>query len=264
MKLHLLCIDPQKDFASKNGSLFVPGADEDMDRLATFVDRIGDKLDEIHVTMDSHHLVDIAHPIFWMDSNGKHPAPFTIISVDDVAQGRWITSVPVFRQYGLDYVQTLAANGRYPLCIWPPHCLIGSEGYGIVEPFYTSLRKWEDKYTGIVNFVTKGSNYKTEHYSAVQADVPDPQDPGTMLNTELIDTLQKADIILIAGEALSHCVANTVTDVANNFGDENIKKFVLLRDCTSNVGGFDTMGETFVKNMKARGMQVTTSKEFLK
>jgi DNA-binding transcriptional ArsR family regulator len=38
----------------------------------------------------------------------------------------------------------------------------------------------------MVDFVTKGSNYWTEHYSAVQADVPDSQDPTTMLNTELI------------------------------------------------------------------------------
>lgn len=32
MKVHLLVIDPQKDFCNPNGSLFVTGADKDMDR----------------------------------------------------------------------------------------------------------------------------------------------------------------------------------------------------------------------------------------
>ena len=40
-QVHLLIIDPQNDFCSPDkGSLFVPGADQDMLRLATMVDRI--------------------------------------------------------------------------------------------------------------------------------------------------------------------------------------------------------------------------------
>ena len=34
MKLHLVAIDPQNDFCSPHGSLYVPGAEEDMKRLA--------------------------------------------------------------------------------------------------------------------------------------------------------------------------------------------------------------------------------------
>ena len=80
MKIHLLIIDPQSDFCSPNGALFVPGADQDMLRLSKMVDRISGKIDEIHVTMDSHHEVDIAHPIFWINSKGEHPDPYQIIS----------------------------------------------------------------------------------------------------------------------------------------------------------------------------------------
>jgi nicotinamidase-related amidase len=91
-----------------------------------------------------------------------------------------------------------------------------------------------------------------------------------MLNNNLIDTLEKADIILLAGEARSHCLANTVTDIADNFGDENIKKMVLLKDATTDVPNppgttmFTDMGEAFVKNLTARGMQISTTTEFLK
>jgi nicotinamidase-related amidase len=124
----------------------------------------------------------------------------------------------------------------------------------------------------MVDFVTKGSNYKTEHYSAVQADVPDPADPDTMLNQRLIETLQRADIILLSGEALSHCVANTVRDIANNFGEDNIKKMVLLRDATSPVPNppgpgapdFVKMGEDFIKEMVGRGMKVSSTVDFFK
>ena len=49
MKLHLLIIDPQNDFCSSQGSLYVPGADQDMGRLARLVDRLKDKIADIHV-----------------------------------------------------------------------------------------------------------------------------------------------------------------------------------------------------------------------
>jgi nicotinamidase/pyrazinamidase len=117
----------------------------------------------------------------------------------------------------------------------------------------------------MVDYVTKGSNIYTEHYSAVQADVPDPQDPSTMLNTRLIQTLEQADMIALCGEAINFCVANTVRDIANNFGEENIKKFVLLTDATSPVPGkdFEPLTDSFMKEMTKRGMKVSTTKEFL-
>jgi len=269
MKIELLIIDPQTDFCDPKGALYVPGAENDMLRLAAMVSRLKDKIDDIHVTLDSHHFVDIAHPIFWMNSQGQNPGPFTIISADDVRNGIWRTTNPQFQIRGKEYVETLEANGRYPLCIWPPHCLIGSWGYMVVPELFDVLVDWEKQFA-MVDYVTKGSNLWTEHYSAVQADVPDPSDPDTHLNMRIIETLQDADIILLAGEARSHCLANTVTDIADNFGEENIKKMILLEDATTDVGDppgttmFTDMGEAFVTNMKARGMQVSTTVDFLK
>jgi nicotinamidase-related amidase len=126
-----------------------------------------------------------------------------------------------------------------------------------------ALGRWARKRREVVDFVTKGSNPFTEHYSAVQAEVPDPDDPGTLLNGRLIKTLADADLVLIAGEALSHCVANTVRDIANNFGEANIKKLVLLTDCSSSVAGFEGLGQQFVKEMVGRGMQTAKSVDFL-
>jgi len=112
--------------------------------------------------------------------------------------------------------------------------------------------------------VTKGSNVWTEHYSAVQADVPDATDVSTQINTDLIRTLEKADVVAIAGEALTHCLANTVTDIANNFGDDSyVRKLVLLTDASSGIPGFEPFARDFLDRMQARGMQRATTADFL-
>lgn len=262
MNLQFLIIDPQNDFANPKGSLFVAGADQDSVRLAAMLKRHADKIDDIHVTLDTHHWVDIAHPIFWMDSNGKHPQAFTQITEDDVLNGKWQTTHPAFQQRALEYVKFLKTNARYTLTIWPAHCLIGQWGNNVVAPIAEALNHWENR-LAMVDFVTKGSNMWTEHYSAVQADVPDPEDPSTQLNTRLINTLQEADLIAFSGQALSHCVANTIRDIANNFGDENVSKLVLIEDTTSPVTGFEDLAQQFLTEMKARGMRTVKSTEFL-
>ena len=263
-KVHLVIIDPQVDFCSPQGALYVKGAESDIQRLARMVSRLSTKLDDIHVTLDSHRLIDVAHPIFWKDSAGRTPDPFTIITTRDVESGRWTPVLPSMYRRMLDYVKTLEANGRYPLCIWPPHCLIGSPGHCVMPELQQALLCWEQQRFAMVDYVTKGSNPWTEHYSAIVADVPDPSDPGTQINTRFIQTLLDADIVAIAGEAGSHCLANTVRDVANNFGDDSyVRRLVLLEDATSPVPGFEAFQTDFVKEMKARGMQISTTRDFL-
>lgn len=273
MQIHVLIIDPQNDFCNPNGSLYVPGADEDMNRLSDLIDRVGSKIEDIHVTMDSHHWLDIAHPGFWKNSSGQHPNPFTLITYADFAAGKWSPTIPgkEMRDYIAHYLQELESNGRYPHTIWPVHCLIGSEGYSIHSKLFKSLTKWESENLGMVNKVTKGSNFKTEHFSAIKAEVPCPEDPSTHINTDLITTLEEADQIVIAGEALSHCLANTVKDIADNFSDPSIvKKMILLEDCTSpvpdppNMDIFTVATNNFLADLKSRGMRVMKSTDYLR
>jgi len=291
LEVHLLVIDPQNDFCwpgidltkmttqeantlkkhippevLAQGALFVPGADKDMERLAQFIKEMKDLIDDIHSTVDSHHYVDIAHPIFWMNSKGEHPGDydFTIITAADVRNAVWRATNPPYQKRALEYVEALEANGRYPLCIWPPHCRIATWGYAVHPVLAEEFLSWEKDFA-MVDYVTKGSNFWTEHYSAVQADVPDPIDPDTQLNLKkggLIRTLEDTDIVLLAGEARSHCLANTVRDIAANFND--VSKLYLLEDCTSDVPGYEHFGEAFVKDMTAAGMKITDTKKFTK
>lgn len=256
MKTHILIIDPQNDFHDQPGAaLAVPGAIEDARRLGQAVQRNIKGIDDIHITLDTHQLVDVAHPVMWVDSAGRHPQPFTIISKDDVVQGKWRAFNPVYQQRLRDYVERLDANNRYPLCIWPPHCLVGSWGYSLVEPVWEAVKNWEQQRIRRVDYVTKGHNPWTEHYSAVQADVPDASDPTTQLNTSLIQTLEEADVVYLSGQALSHCVANSVRDIADNFGTDSVNKLVLIEDTSSPVPGFENLADDFLREMTSRGMQ---------
>jgi nicotinamidase-related amidase len=275
MKIHLLVIDPQNDFMDTPGAtLPVTGAMADMARLAGFVDRVGTKLDKIHVTMDSHHLVDIAHPAFWRGIDGTSPAPLTIISAEAIADGTWTPRLPSLRDYALGYAKALAAAGKYQLMVWPPHCLIGSWGHNLEPTLAAALDRWSQRRVRNVDFVTKGTNVLTEHYGALLAEVPIATDPSTQLNGRFLTMLKEADMIVVAGEASSHCVKATIEQVADNIGDEHLSKFYLLTDCMSPVPAvkagdgtivvdFPAIADQFLKNMAARGMQLSTAASFL-
>jgi nicotinamidase/pyrazinamidase len=295
MKVHLLIVDPQNDFCvvsdhcGHKGTLVVPGGDQDMARTAAMIRRLGGKLDDIHVTLDSHRPIDISHPAWWKRvGDGAKPAPFTILGIHpdgkrivkvDFSTGapvptdeEYTTYYPSYLHNGpgkgepgsFGYIASLAANGRYPHVIWPEHCLIGSWGHNVVQELHDALCGWERDNFALVNYVTKGSNPWTEHFSGVKAEVPDASDPDTQINTRLIQTLEDADIIAVTGEALSHCVANTVRDIAACFSDPRyIEKLVLLTDASSNVAGFDFLGDAFMKDMTAKGMKTSTTVDFL-
>jgi nicotinamidase-related amidase len=262
--VHVLVIDPQNSFCSPKGSLYAPGADADMDRLAAMVTRVAPKIDDIKVTLDSHRIVDISHPIWWQDRSGKHPNPFTVISVQDVESGVWVTTQPGALKRSLEYLRALETGGKYPHVIWPEHCIIGDEGHNVWPALAEAIHGWERTRFAMRDYVTKGSNPWTEHFSAVQAEVPDPEDPSTQVNTGLIQSLETADIIALAGEALSHCLRSSVTDVVRNFSaPQYIEKMVLITDASSNVPTFETHGATFIKEMRSKGMKTATTTDFL-
>ena len=80
------------------------------------------------------------------------------------------------------------------------------------RPLLDVLHEWETQRFAAVNFVTKGSHFHTEHYSAIRADLPAPHEPCTQINSSLREALSCADEILLAAEAGSHCLANTTFD----------------------------------------------------
>lgn len=287
-KINLAIIDPQNSFCKEvplaeqqklhDGELCVKGAWDDMLRLTSLVDRLAEKIDDVVVTLDSHNELHIANPGRYRDSKGRNPDPFTLMRVENGSiigskvdasgnlydVGEYFGIVPKDHKVLLQYLTALANAKRYPHCIWPPHCLIGTAGHNVVAPLFEALINWERKNFATVNYVTKGSNPNVEHFSAVRAEVADANDPNTLTNSNFIAVLAQADEVLFAGEAGSHCLANTVRDIANEFKDDSfIKKCVLLKDATSPVPGFEKYQDDFITEMTGRGMKITTTKEYL-
>jgi nicotinamidase-related amidase len=261
MKIDLLIIDPQNDFCDPEGSLFVAGANEDMDRVSEFIDRQGNRIDDIHVTLDSHYEDDIAHPVFWEDSNGHCPPPFTIITPEDFCK-KWYPAKDGNHDKVRNYLSKLRENGKYDLCIWPPHCIVGTDGRGVYRPVFESIANWEYANVKKAHYVTKGLNRGTENYSAIRADVIDPEDPATDVNWEFLSRLYKADVVYVGGEALSHCVISTLLDIARYWGND-ASKITLLTDCCSNVDGCDALGENGINELSLMGMKTTKSTEIV-
>lgn len=273
--LHLLMIDPQNDFCDLPANylpvdpvtrqplapaLPVPGAHQDMLRLAGLINRGRAGLSAISVTLDSHHRYDIAHPTFWRQADGGVVPPFTEITAADVRAQRYLPRQLASLPIALNYLDRLEAAGRYRLMVWPVHCEIGSWGHNVHADVRAAYNRWEEASLGLVAKLAKGSNPWTEHYSAVQAEVPDADDPDTQFNHRFVRTLAAADRIYVAGEAGSHCVKATVEHIADYFEQEYgaaaLGKLTLVTDCISPVTGFDAQYQGFLQAMAARGVRL--------
>ena len=278
-RIQLLVIDPQNDFCDLPAAyrpidpliglplapaLPVPGAHADMQRLASFIREAGDQIADMTVTLDSHLRLDIAHPTFWRRGDGAAVAPFTPITAAQVRAGEFQPRDAAALPRTLVYLDELEARGRYTLMVWPVHCEIGSWGHNVHADVKAACNLWQERQMRNVDVVAKGSNPWTEHYSAVQAEVPDAEDPGTQLNRGLIERLERADLLVIAGEASSHCVKATTEHIVANLQRTRAgraEKLVLLTDCMSPVAGFSAQHESFLRDLRDRGARLATSQE---
>ncbi|WMW80303.1 cysteine hydrolase [Undibacterium cyanobacteriorum] len=274
---HLLIIDPQNDFCDLpqsylpqigNGEVFAPslpvtGAHEDMLRIGRLIDTLGSQLDAITVTLDSHHVLDIAHPSFWCTHNGDAVTPFTEITLQQVREGVYQTRSPQAQARAEEYLAQLEAAGRYRLMIWPVHCEIGSWGHNVHTEVRNAYNRWEQAQQKVVAKVYKGSNPWTEHYSAMMAEVPDQTDTHTQLNRELLEALQAYDTVLICGEASSHCVKASTEHIVAHWDPAKLSQLVLLTDCMSPVPGFEVQAQSFIEEMRSKGLRISTATEMM-
>lgn len=270
----LLVIDPQNDFcdlpasycpAGRAPSLPVAGAHADMQRLAAFIRARGGQIDAITVTLDSHQRFDIAHPGFWQTGAEAEVAPFTPITAAQVRAGTFTPRDAAALPRTLAYLDALEAQGRYTLMVWPVHCEIGSWGHGIHTDVLAACGDWQLQRQRAVRSVLKGTNPWTEHYSAIEAEVPDADDASTALNTALLLSLGQADQLLVAGEASSHCVRSTTEHIVQHLPrlvpGWQASRIVLLTDAMSPVGGFEAQHQAFLEAMRAAGVQLKTMNE---
>lgn len=272
-QLQLLIIDPQNDFCdlpseylpntAHSPALPVVGAHQDMLRVADLIERGAHGISHIHLSLDSHHHIDVAHPTFWMDAQHNAISPFTQILASEVRAGKFLPRQAKHLPRVLAYLDALEASGRYTLMVWPVHCEMGSWGHNVHDDVRRAYNRWEESTLQSVNLIVKGTNPWTEHYSAIQAEVPDQEDATTLLNRELLASLASADRVYICGEAGSHCVKATTEHIVAHLPAQQRSKLVLLRDCISAVSGFEAQYASFLQDMAAQGVQIATAAEVL-
>ena len=223
---------------------------EDNRRLCAFIYRNLGSITQIIPTLDTHQAMQIFHPLMLVDANGKHPAPYTLITLEDIQTGRWkfnpelADMLEVDPAYGqkhlLHYTAELKRLGKYELTIWPYHAMLGGIGHALVPAveeaiFFHTVARYSQP-----AFEIKGQNPLTEHYSAVRPEVQDGPDGQSIAihSGSLMRRLIEFDAVIIAGQAKSHCVAWTIEDILEDFqklGENLADKVYLLEDCASPV-----------------------------
>jgi len=282
-RLCLLAVDVQNTFCVPDFELFVAGrsgsgAVDDSRRLCEFVYRNLGEITQVLPSLDTHSAMQVFHAIWLVDAEGNHPDPFTLVSTDDIAAGRWRVNPAVAEALGLDlgyakrhlahYTQLLAEGGKYDLTVWPYHAMLGGIGHALVSAveeafFFHGLARYSSP-----EFQVKGDNPLTEHYSMLGPEVTEGPDGDRLggKNTALVEKLLTFDAVVVAGQAKSHCLAWTIDDLLEEakVQDELAERTYLLEDCTSPVvvpGAVDYTEEADAafERYKACGMHVVRS-----
>ncbi len=283
-RICLVAVDAQNTFCIPGYDLYVAGrsgtgAVDDSRRLCEFIYRNLGAITQICPTMDSHNAMQIFHPIFLVNEKGEHPAPFTMVSEEDVINGVWrfnpdlCFNFRVDEEYGqrllLHYTKQLREGGKYDLTIWPYHGMLGGIGHALVASveeaiFFHCMARYSQP-----DFHVKGDRPFTEHYSVLGPEVREgPKGEELGLKSEkFYRKLLDFDAVLIAGQAKSHCVAWTIADLLEDILARDRKlaeKVYLLEDCTSpvvvtGVMDYTDVAEAAFRRFADAGMHVVRS-----
>jgi nicotinamidase-related amidase len=282
----LLAVDVQNTFCIPEFELFVAGrsgtgAVDDNRRLCEFIYRNLGTITQILPSLDTHRAMQVFHAIWLVDENGNHPDPYTLVSHEDVEAGRWRVNEVVAHALGIDpgyarrhlthYTEKLAAGGKYDLTIWPYHAMLGGIGHALVSAveeaiFFHGVARHSNP-----DFQVKGEHALTEHYSMLGPEVTEGPDGDSLggKNRELIARLLTSDVVIVAGQAKSHCLAWTIDDLLE---DDDVQerrlaeRTYLLEDCTSpvvvpGVVDYTEEADAAFDRYRAAGLHVVRSTE---
>jgi nicotinamidase-related amidase len=191
---------------------------------------------------------------------------------------------------------------KFSCTVWPTHCVVGTHGFAVYKPIYDALTQWSIVNHRTINYIRKGSSRLTEMYSALKAEVPIPNktrdllaafglqrdksfqdmdldetrmelykrgylgqedtEDNTHLNEQLLGDLMLSGNLVVAGQALSHCLNYTVRDLMRHWALP-ASHIVILSDASSSVPGCEAWGQQFLDDMIDEGVNVVKTFDFL-
>ncbi|AQR77526.1 hypothetical protein ABNB59_05950 [Paenibacillus larvae] len=259
-KVLLLLIDFQRDFMEQ-GELGVPGSHKDVEQVIRLIYEKMENITRISFSLDTHQPYQIFHPVWWINREGKYPEPYTIITAEDVAKGRWLASNPLDQKKSEQYVRELERASKKALCIWPYHCLEGTDGHALESQLSNLLQFYSVARHSPLTCLVKGKDPYSEMYGIIRPEV----DRGAY-SSGLLDMLPDFDKIWVAGEAKSHCVLESVRQICEHYPDrpEVTQKMIILEDCMSCIPGFEEETERLFDHMqKDYGFQRSSAQELM-
>ena len=253
----LLCIDMQKDFM-EGGALGVPGSVADVERITRFIYNNMGEITKIICSLDTHMPHQIFHPCWWVNPKGEHPAPYIIITYNDIKEGKWRATKEPVKSY--DYVKMIEYYGKKQLCIWPYHCIHGTEGANLENEFAKMVYFHSVARKSVNTMLPKGMDACSEMYGIIEPEFSE----NNFKNTGILNAIELYDEIYICGEAASHCVLESLIQVCKHFTKrpEVLKKITILEDCMSPIPGFEAETQKIFNNLRKNyGINFKTSTE---
>jgi nicotinamidase-related amidase len=141
----------------------------------------------------------------------------------------------------------------------------GTLGHMLAAPISEAIAWHSTSRQAQPTYISKGLTTRTEYYGIFGAEIPDPTDPTSNLNTSLLDAVMQHDRVYIAGEAKSHCVLETERQLVTylDHQPELLRRLYFLRDCTSSVQhpviDFDSLANAELTTMQQQGVQMVLS-----
>lgn len=254
----LIAIDFQEDFM-ENGSLAVPNSLKDVRNTTRFIYDNINNIHDIIASLDTHSPVQIFHPCFFADTNGKTVKPFTVITYEDIMEGKY--NCLFSKEKVLKYLKIIETQGKN-LTIWPYHCLLGSTGAALSRELNNMLLYYSVRKGVNIKMLQKGQFQLSEMYGIFKPEFTEEND----INNEYLDYLKGFQKIIICGEAKSHCVLESLKQIINYYRNDKeiLNRIYLLTDCTSSIPGFEEATEKEYLNLsKKYGINLVSSKDLI-
>ncbi|WP_449622368.1 hypothetical protein [Robertmurraya sp. Marseille-Q9965] len=244
-KVLFVGIDFQNDFM-ESGELSVPNSYKDIENATRFLYQNLEKITTIAVSLDTHAPHQIFHPSWWVDKEGHHPNPYTMIIEEDIIHGKWMSVEN--QKESLEYVQQIEKQGRMKLCIWPFHCIEGTNGAALEGQFSNMIHFHSVARKSPIHKIVKGKDPLSEMYGIIKPEY----DKNSYVNSEFLELLKGYDKILVAGEAKSHCVLESLRQILEYYENELAvtSRIYVLEDCMSPIPGFEENTEEILNDFK--------------
>lgn len=205
----LIIVDLQYDFCDKNGSLYVPGAENAVQGIWEFIKEHHKELERIVFSWDYHPTDHCSLASAWKTRAGEDVKPGTVITAKSIINGEFSYRYDAIQaEKILQYIQDLEQLG-YNHTVWPDHCTT-EEGRRLM----IDHDELNTKYPKIIisNFY-KGMQPIDESYSILNnasLDLESQEGLGTIIINSGFLLLENYNKIYVAGVAKDYCVYHTL------------------------------------------------------